>query len=176
MTLNIDCHSQRILVLTGPAGTGKTATLRALSREMDFDILEWRNSSDERFDSKSACSLFGPGCAYKSPQANSAQNMKASRTNSINSSPVLRLARPCRLARSVLFHFLKVRAVTYTADERSCLSQVWFLWDSKRTVVAVTTVAWLGSYLVTLAVVGISIHQLLRECARSVGGDKNSSA
>ncbi|GJE92350.1 Rad17-domain-containing protein [Phanerochaete sordida] len=38
---------RRILALTGPAGTAKTATLRVLSREMDFDILEWRNSSDD---------------------------------------------------------------------------------------------------------------------------------
>ncbi|KZT63178.1 P-loop containing nucleoside triphosphate hydrolase protein [Daedalea quercina L-15889] len=40
---------RRILALTGPAGTGKTATLRVLSRELGFEIVEWRNSIDERF-------------------------------------------------------------------------------------------------------------------------------
>jgi hypothetical protein len=35
---------QRILTLTGPAGTAKTSTLHVLSRELDFEILEWRNS------------------------------------------------------------------------------------------------------------------------------------
>ncbi|KAL1747170.1 Rad17 cell cycle checkpoint protein-domain-containing protein [Schizophyllum fasciatum] len=34
---------RRILVLTGPAGTGKTSTVRVLAREMGFDIMEWRN-------------------------------------------------------------------------------------------------------------------------------------
>ncbi|KAI0317547.1 Rad17 cell cycle checkpoint protein-domain-containing protein [Amylostereum chailletii] len=32
---------RRLLVLTGPAGCGKTATLRVLAREMDFSIMEW---------------------------------------------------------------------------------------------------------------------------------------
>lgn len=40
---------RRILALTGPAGTAKTATLRVLSREMQFDILEWRNCTDDVF-------------------------------------------------------------------------------------------------------------------------------
>ncbi|KIY50228.1 P-loop containing nucleoside triphosphate hydrolase protein, partial [Fistulina hepatica ATCC 64428] len=40
---------RRILVLTGPAGTGKTATLRVLSREMNFDITEWRNAPADDF-------------------------------------------------------------------------------------------------------------------------------
>ncbi|KAG9313631.1 Rad17 cell cycle checkpoint protein-domain-containing protein [Chiua virens] len=39
---------RRILALTGPAGTAKTSTLRVLSRELDFEILEWRNSMSER--------------------------------------------------------------------------------------------------------------------------------
>ena len=34
---------QRILVLTGPAGSAKTATLRVLSKEMDFDIQEYKS-------------------------------------------------------------------------------------------------------------------------------------
>ncbi|KAI0634894.1 Rad17-domain-containing protein [Trametes polyzona] len=40
---------RRILVLTGPAGTAKTATVRVLSRELGYEILEWRNSMDEHF-------------------------------------------------------------------------------------------------------------------------------
>jgi ABC-type phosphate/phosphonate transport system ATPase subunit len=40
---NAHCH-QRILALTGPAGSGKTAVIRALSQELDWDILEWQNS------------------------------------------------------------------------------------------------------------------------------------
>jgi len=39
---------RRILVLTGPAGTAKTATLKVLSRELDFEISEWRNGMDDR--------------------------------------------------------------------------------------------------------------------------------
>ncbi|KIJ61820.1 hypothetical protein HYDPIDRAFT_158739 [Hydnomerulius pinastri MD-312] len=39
---------RRILALTGPAGAAKTATLRVLARELDFEILEWRNSISER--------------------------------------------------------------------------------------------------------------------------------
>ncbi|CAL1710781.1 unnamed protein product [Somion occarium] len=39
---------RRILVLAGPAGTAKTATVRMLSRELGLEILEWRNGSDER--------------------------------------------------------------------------------------------------------------------------------
>lgn len=39
---------RRILVLTGPAGTAKTATIRVLAREMGFEIVEWRNSMSER--------------------------------------------------------------------------------------------------------------------------------
>ncbi|CAK7271276.1 RFC checkpoint protein Rad17 [Sporothrix epigloea] len=34
---------QRLLVLKGAAGTGKTTTLRLLAKDMDLDILEWRN-------------------------------------------------------------------------------------------------------------------------------------
>ncbi|KAG1862051.1 Rad17 cell cycle checkpoint protein-domain-containing protein [Suillus subalutaceus] len=39
---------RRILVLSGPAGTAKTTTLRVLAREMGFEIVEWRNSMSER--------------------------------------------------------------------------------------------------------------------------------
>ncbi|THH10558.1 hypothetical protein EW146_g8336 [Bondarzewia mesenterica] len=35
---------RRLLVLTGPAGSAKTATIRVLARELGIEILEWRNS------------------------------------------------------------------------------------------------------------------------------------
>ncbi|KAI8802346.1 Rad17 cell cycle checkpoint protein-domain-containing protein [Cladochytrium replicatum] len=35
--------SDRILILTGPSGAGKSAVVRMLSRELDFEILEWIN-------------------------------------------------------------------------------------------------------------------------------------
>ncbi|KIK63965.1 hypothetical protein GYMLUDRAFT_40178 [Collybiopsis luxurians FD-317 M1] len=35
---------RRILVLTGPAGTAKSSTIRILSKELNFETLEWRNS------------------------------------------------------------------------------------------------------------------------------------
>ncbi|KAF7368901.1 Rad17-domain-containing protein [Mycena venus] len=38
---------RRILALTGPAGTAKTATMRVLARELDCEILEWRNAMGE---------------------------------------------------------------------------------------------------------------------------------
>ncbi|KAK7689412.1 hypothetical protein QCA50_007204 [Cerrena zonata] len=40
---------RRILALTGPAGTGKTATIRILARELNVEILEWRNGIDDTF-------------------------------------------------------------------------------------------------------------------------------
>jgi putative ribosome biogenesis GTPase RsgA len=33
---------KRILVLSGPSGAGKTATIRALSSEMEFEIVEFK--------------------------------------------------------------------------------------------------------------------------------------
>lgn len=37
--------SKRLLVLSGPSGTGKTATVTALANELDFDVLKWENPS-----------------------------------------------------------------------------------------------------------------------------------
>ncbi|KAG9029405.1 Cell cycle checkpoint protein rad17 [Tulasnella sp. JGI-2019a] len=40
---------RRILTLTGPAGSGKTATLKILAKELDVEIVEWRNGVDDSF-------------------------------------------------------------------------------------------------------------------------------
>jgi len=34
---------QRILALTGPAGSGKTATVKVLAGELGFELIEWKN-------------------------------------------------------------------------------------------------------------------------------------
>jgi hypothetical protein len=49
---------QRILALTGPAGAGKTATIRVLAQEIGFHILEWRNSFDDRFGDSGIYNTF----------------------------------------------------------------------------------------------------------------------
>ncbi|KAF9788241.1 Rad17 cell cycle checkpoint protein-domain-containing protein [Thelephora terrestris] len=36
---------RRILALTGPAGSGKTATIKVLARELGFELMEWKNST-----------------------------------------------------------------------------------------------------------------------------------
>ncbi|KAF9261419.1 Rad17-domain-containing protein [Marasmius fiardii PR-910] len=41
---------RRILVLTGPAGTAKTTTVKVLSREMNFEVLEWKNAMNDPLD------------------------------------------------------------------------------------------------------------------------------
>lgn len=42
---------RRLLVLSGPAGAGKTATLQALARDNEIDILEYKNSHNLQFAS-----------------------------------------------------------------------------------------------------------------------------
>ena len=37
---------QRLLVLSGPAGSAKTTTLRVLAREMDFEIMEYKDTTN----------------------------------------------------------------------------------------------------------------------------------
>lgn len=46
---SISHSSQRILVLTGPAGTAKSSTIKVLGKEMNLEILEWRNSMGDTF-------------------------------------------------------------------------------------------------------------------------------
>ncbi|KAG8903931.1 Cell cycle checkpoint protein rad17 [Tulasnella sp. 403] len=41
---------RRVLALTGPAGVGKTATIRVLAKELDLEIIEWKNGRDENYD------------------------------------------------------------------------------------------------------------------------------
>ncbi|GJJ11882.1 hypothetical protein Clacol_006120 [Clathrus columnatus] len=40
---------RRVLALTGLSGTGKTATLKVLAKELEFEIVEWRNTLDDHF-------------------------------------------------------------------------------------------------------------------------------
>ncbi|KAK4231040.1 cell cycle checkpoint protein RAD17 [Podospora fimiseda] len=49
---------QRLLVLKGAAGTGKTTTVRLLAKELGCDVLEWRNPTTNSFGM--------PGQAYQS--------------------------------------------------------------------------------------------------------------
>jgi energy-coupling factor transporter ATP-binding protein EcfA2 len=37
---------QRLLILTGPTGSGKTTSLRVLAREMDFEIAEYKDTTN----------------------------------------------------------------------------------------------------------------------------------
>ncbi|KAM0114934.1 RFC checkpoint protein Rad17 [Aspergillus fumigatus] len=43
---------KKLLVLRGPAGSGKTTTLSLLSDKLGFDVLEWRNPSGSEFAAK----------------------------------------------------------------------------------------------------------------------------
>ena len=61
--------TQRLLVLTGPAGSAKTATLRVLAREMDFDVVEYKdNTNTTRFstfsDEPSTCTSGHSICLF----------------------------------------------------------------------------------------------------------------
>ncbi|KAG2156755.1 Rad17 cell cycle checkpoint protein-domain-containing protein [Suillus bovinus] len=87
---------RRILVLTGPAGTAKTTTLRVLAREIGFEIVEWRNSMSERgpngswmntealFDkfqafltrASSCCNIFATSSTIASTQSQSHNQLK----------------------------------------------------------------------------------------------------
>ncbi|TLD22918.1 hypothetical protein PspLS_07405 [Pyricularia sp. CBS 133598] len=51
---------QRLLILKGAAGSGKTTTLRLLARELKCEVLEWRNPTS---------SYGGPGQGYQSAAA-----------------------------------------------------------------------------------------------------------
>lgn len=40
---------KKLLILKGPAGAGKTATVTALAKALDIDVVEWRNPKDSHF-------------------------------------------------------------------------------------------------------------------------------
>lgn len=46
-----------LLVLKGPSGAGKTATIATLAEEMDLEVSEWRNPTDTNFASESYSSM-----------------------------------------------------------------------------------------------------------------------
>ncbi|MCJ1246263.1 Cell cycle checkpoint protein rad17 [Trapelia coarctata] len=48
---------KRLLVLKGPSGTGKTATISTLAKAMDFDTVEWRNPLGSEYASEAFRSL-----------------------------------------------------------------------------------------------------------------------
>lgn len=54
--------TQRILALTGPAGSGKTTTVKVLARELGFELIEWKNSMVSQYGG--ALSSLGPQFAY----------------------------------------------------------------------------------------------------------------
>lgn len=49
---------QRVLVLTGPAGTAKSSTIRVLSQELKFEIIEWKSSTSESFTNATGMSFL----------------------------------------------------------------------------------------------------------------------
>ncbi|KAH0537096.1 hypothetical protein FGG08_006099 [Glutinoglossum americanum] len=48
---------KRLLILKGPSGAGKTTTMSLLSKDMGFDILEWRNPVGTEFSSEGFVSM-----------------------------------------------------------------------------------------------------------------------
>lgn len=54
-----------LLLLTGPAGCGKTATLKVLAREMGHDVQEWINPTNSGSESRSKEDWTGDGFSGK---------------------------------------------------------------------------------------------------------------
>lgn len=48
---------KKLLILKGPSGAGKTATIMALAKSMGFDVVEWRNPKDPHFSSDGYLSM-----------------------------------------------------------------------------------------------------------------------
>lgn len=49
---------KRVLALTGPAGAGKTATLRLLAAELNIELVEWQNGMDDIYGSNYGSSIY----------------------------------------------------------------------------------------------------------------------
>ena len=49
--------SKKLLILKGPAGAGKTATVMALAKSLNFDVIEWRNPNNSSFSSDGYLSM-----------------------------------------------------------------------------------------------------------------------
>ena len=49
--------SKRLLVLKGPSGAGKTATISMLAKVMDIDVSEWKNPVGSQFSSEAYSSM-----------------------------------------------------------------------------------------------------------------------
>ena len=49
--------SKRLLILKGPSGAGKTATISMLAKAMKFDVLEWKNPVGAEFSSEAYLSM-----------------------------------------------------------------------------------------------------------------------
>lgn len=86
---------QRLLILKGSAGTGKTTTMQLLAKDMGFDIAEWRNPAGTAgfgAGTQSASAQFeefmGCGCKFGQldfEEENSTQTTDQSRTTTIGS-------------------------------------------------------------------------------------------
>lgn len=48
---------KKLLVLKGPAGAGKTATVMTLAKALNMDVVEWRNPKDSQFSSEGYVSM-----------------------------------------------------------------------------------------------------------------------
>ncbi|KZT21907.1 hypothetical protein NEOLEDRAFT_1098529 [Neolentinus lepideus HHB14362 ss-1] len=55
---------RRLLVLSGPAGSAKTTTMRVLSKELGFEILEWQNGVSEGLPLDEDPDTYGQHFAY----------------------------------------------------------------------------------------------------------------
>ena len=50
-------RGKRLLILKGPSGVGKTATISMLAKAMNFDVLEWKNPVGAEFSSEAYLSM-----------------------------------------------------------------------------------------------------------------------
>lgn len=79
-------YTKRLLVLKGPSGVGKTATIFTLARAMDLDVLDWKNPTVSDFASGNYVSIstqfeefLGRSSKFSSLQTSSNEYVDASR-------------------------------------------------------------------------------------------------